>query len=72
VAAKKKSSKKSARWSASQLEIVGQFSDYAFDNANLNFEEVARKELGPKAFPNTSNGRKFRAECKAVFDLEQT
>jgi hypothetical protein len=57
--------------STSQIEIAGQFNDYAFDNPTLNFEQTARKELGPKAFPNTPRGRKFRKECKAIFDAER-
>jgi hypothetical protein len=54
-----------------QIEIVGQFNDYSFENPKLNFEQTARKELGPKAFPNTPSGRKFRAGCKAIFDAER-
>jgi hypothetical protein len=68
--ASKKSSKRPALTEA-QIEIVGQFNDYAWENPKLNFEQTARKELGPKAFPNTPNGRKFRSECKAVFDAER-
>jgi hypothetical protein len=57
--------------SEAQLEIVDHFNDCAFDNPNLTFERVAEKKLGPHPFPNTSNGRKFRSECKAVFDRER-
>ena len=53
-----------------QLEIVGQFNDYAFENPGLTFEEVARKELG-KPFPNTPSGRRLRNECKKIFDRER-
>jgi hypothetical protein len=67
---KRKSPKRPALTTA-QIEIVGQFNDYAWENPKLSFEEVARKELGPKAFPNTPSGRKFRAECKAIFDCER-
>ena len=66
-----KKSPKRPTLTAAQIEIVGQFNDYAFENPTLNFEQTAKKELGPKAFPNTPNGRKFRAECKAVFDAER-
>ena len=52
-------------------KIVGHFSEYAFDNPKLNFEEVAKKELGPHPFANTPNGRQFRNECKSVFDFER-
>lgn len=53
--------------SVAQLEIVGQFSDYAFDYPNLNFDQVAKKVLGAP-FPNTVSGRAFKREAKAVFD----
>jgi hypothetical protein len=68
--AKKKPLKRPALTTA-QIEIVGQFNDYAWENPKLNFEQTAKKELGPKAFSNTPSGRKFKAECKAVFDLER-
>jgi hypothetical protein len=68
--AKKKSPKRPPLTTA-QIEIVGQFNDCAWKNPQLNFEQTARKELGPKAFPNTPNGRKFRKECKAIFDAER-
>jgi hypothetical protein len=67
---KKRISKGRARLSSAQIEIVGQFNDYAWENPKLTFGEVARKELGPKAFPNTPTGRRFRSECKAVFNRE--
>ena len=56
--------------SVAQLEIVGQFSDYAFDYPNLNFDQVAKKVLG-SPFPNTASGRAFKREAKAVFDQER-
>jgi hypothetical protein len=56
---------------AAQTEIVGRFNDYAWENHGLNFEQTAQKELGPNPFPNTPIGRKFRTECKAVFDAER-
>jgi hypothetical protein len=67
----KKKSPKGPELTTAQIEIVGQFNDYAWENPKLNFEQTAKKELGPKAFPNTPNGRKFKAECKAIFDLER-
>jgi hypothetical protein len=57
--------------SVAQIEIVGQFNDFAWENPKLSFEATARKELGPKAFPKTPTGRKFKVECKAVFDAER-
>jgi hypothetical protein len=68
--AKKKPLKRPALTEA-QIEIVGQFNDYAWENPKLNFEQTAKKALGPQAFPNTPNGRKFKEECKAIFDLER-
>jgi hypothetical protein len=67
---KKKSPKRPALI-IEQIEIVGQFNDYAHEHPGLSFDEVARKEFGPNVFPNTPNGRKFRSECKSVFDLER-
>jgi hypothetical protein len=57
--------------SSAQIEIVGQFNDYAWENSKLSFEDVARKELGPNPFPKTQNGQKFRSECNEVFDRER-
>jgi hypothetical protein len=62
---------KSARLTVAQIEIVGQFNDYSFENKELGFEEVAKMVLGTNPFPDTPNGRKFRAECEAAFDLER-
>ncbi len=53
---------------AAEIEVVGQFNDYAWENPQLNFEQTAPKELGRKTFPKTPNGRKFKAECKIIFD----
>jgi hypothetical protein len=62
---------KSARLTEAQIEIVGQFNDYSFENKKLGFDEVAEMVLGPKPFANTPNGQKFKAECKKVFNLER-
>jgi hypothetical protein len=67
----KKKSPPRPKLTAAQIEMVGQFNDYGHENPKLNFEQTAKKELGPKAFPNTPNGRKFRTECKAAFDAER-
>jgi hypothetical protein len=60
---------KKPRLTVSQLEIVGQFSDYAFDHSPLYFDATAKK-VGVK-FPATPTGRKFQREAKAVFDRER-
>jgi hypothetical protein len=70
VASLKKKARSRGRLSPAQVEVAAKFSDHAFDNPNLTFDEIAEKEL-VKPFPKTPNGRKFRAECKAVFDLER-
>ena len=57
--------------SVAQLEIAAQFADHSFDYPHLTFEQVAKKFLGPRPFPATPTGRKFRAEAKAVFDQER-
>jgi hypothetical protein len=41
---------KSPKLTAAEIEIVGQFNDYSYENPNLTFEQVARKELGPIRF----------------------
>jgi hypothetical protein len=69
--AKKKTPKRRVNLSNAQIEIVGQFNDFAFENPRLNFEQTARKELGRNPFPRTASGRKFKAECKAIFDAER-
>jgi hypothetical protein len=71
MSAKRKTPKNRVSLSAAQIEIVGQFSDYAHDHPGLGFDEAARKEFGSNLFLNTPNGRKFRSECKNVFDLER-
>jgi hypothetical protein len=63
--------RKPAGLTIEQVEIVGQFNDYACDYPELPFDEVAEKVLGPIPFPNTPNGKKFRAECEKAFDLER-
>jgi hypothetical protein len=62
---------KSARLTVEQIELVGQFNDGAFENKELGFDAVAKKIIGSKPFANTPNGRKFKDECKKVFDLER-
>ena len=62
---------KTARLTEAQIEIIGQFNDYSFENKELGFDSVAEKVLGPNAFPKTPSGRKFRDECEKMFDLER-
>jgi hypothetical protein len=38
---------------------------------SLSFIAWRRKELGSNPFPKTPGGRKFRAECNSVFDLQR-
>jgi hypothetical protein len=54
-----------------QIEIVAQFADYAFDYPILTFEEVARKILRYRPFPNTMIGREVKRQAKEVFDQER-
>jgi hypothetical protein len=54
-----------------QLEIVGQFNDYSFENPNLTFDEVVLKEFGPDLFPPTPQGELFEKECREIFDRER-
>ena len=57
--------------SEDQIEIIGRFNDFSFENPNLTFEEVVQKELGPDFFPPTPQGRLFKKECGEVFDRER-
>jgi hypothetical protein len=52
-------------------KIVGQFNDFSFEYPKLTFDQEAKEMLGAPPFPSTAQGRKFRAECKAIFDLER-
>jgi hypothetical protein len=63
--------KLTAKLTTEQLEIVGQFNDYSFEYPKLNFDQAAKKALGPKPFPNNPNGKAFRREAKAVFEQER-
>jgi hypothetical protein len=67
----KKKKSTSAKLTAAQVEIVGQFNDYSFENQRMTFKEVVRKEFGPSLFSRTTNGRKFEKECRKVFDRER-
>jgi hypothetical protein len=42
---------KRAKLSAAQIEIAGQFNDYAFENPGLTFDEVVLKEFGALIWP---------------------
>jgi hypothetical protein len=65
-----KLSSREPRLSVEQLEIVGQFSDVAFDYPRLSFEQAAKRVLGTP-FPNTPAGREFKCEAKRIFDQER-
>lgn len=67
----KKKINPSDKLTASQIEIVGQFKDYSHENLKLTFEQVVRREFGPKLFSSSPNGRKFEKECRAIFDKER-
>jgi len=54
-----------------QIEIVGMFNDFSYENQNLTFEQVVLKEFGPDLFPPTPQGRQFEKECREVFDRER-
>jgi hypothetical protein len=52
-----------------QIEILANFSDYAFDYPDLSFEEIAKK-LGVD-FIKAKNGKTWEAECREVFGRER-
>jgi hypothetical protein len=54
-----------------QIEIIGQFNDFSFENPKLTFEEVMLKEFGPDLFPPTRQGKLFEKECREIFDRER-
>jgi hypothetical protein len=63
--------RESAELSKRQLEIVCKFNDHSFENPDLTFEEVVKKEFKGKLFPPTPQGRLFEKECREVFDRER-
>jgi hypothetical protein len=62
---------KPAKLTSTQIDIVGQFNDYSFENPKMTFEEVVQKEFGPSLFSRTPIGRLFEKECRRVFDMER-
>ena len=52
-----------------QVEMIGNFSDYAADYPKLSFEEIA-KRLGVD-FSKAKNRKTWKAECREVFDSER-
>jgi len=63
--------RKSVGLTSAQVEIASQFGDYSFENPKMTFEQVALKELGPKVFSRTPQVKKFKRECRKVFDRER-
>jgi hypothetical protein len=72
MAAKKRLPQRTPELTVEQIEIVGQFSDYAFDYPILTFDEVARKVMRSRPFPKTRTGREFKRQAKEVFDRERS
>jgi hypothetical protein len=62
---------KSAKLTADQIEIVGQFNDYSFENPKMTFEQTVQKQFGKNLFPRTPGGAKFKAECRKIFGRER-
>ena len=54
-----------------QIEIVGMFNDFSFENPTLKFDEVVLKEFATDLFPPTPQRRLFEKECREVFDRER-
>jgi hypothetical protein len=52
-----------------QIEMLANFSDYAFDYPNVPFEEIAKK-LGVD-FSKAKNGKLWEKECREVFERER-
>jgi hypothetical protein len=52
-----------------QIEMLANFSDYAFDYLKLSFKEVA-KRLGVD-FSDAKNEKAREKECREVFDRER-
>lgn len=62
---------KRIRLTAAQSRSWIQFNYYSFEKPKLTFEQVALKVLGRNPFPHTPQGRKFKQECRKVFDRER-
>jgi hypothetical protein len=71
VASRKEAITPRIKLSVAQIELAAQFADHSFDYPNLTFDQVAKKVLGARPFPNTPVGRKFRRGAKAVFNQER-
>jgi hypothetical protein len=56
---------------ADQIEIVGQFNDYAFENPGKTFEEVVLMNSGRTCFRQRRREGCSEKECREVFDRER-
>jgi hypothetical protein len=54
-----------------QVCMSANFADAAFDYPRETFAQIAVRMLGPKGFPKTKNGARFKRECREVFNLER-
>ncbi len=65
---KKRLPPKALKLTVEQIRIVTMFADYAFDYPLLTFDEVARKAMGSRPFPETRIGREFERRAREVVD----
>jgi hypothetical protein len=65
---KKRLPPKALKLTVEQIRIVTMFADYAFDYPLLTFDEVARKAMGSRPFPETRIGREFERQAREVVD----
>jgi hypothetical protein len=52
-----------------QIEMLGNFRDYAAKYPDLTFEEITKK-LGVD-FSKAKNGKLWEKECREVFEMER-
>jgi hypothetical protein len=63
-------SKRKPKLTFEQIELAALFTDGAFDNPKMTFDEVAKKIL-PQGFGKGASGTAFRKESQDTFDLER-
>jgi hypothetical protein len=66
----KAASKRKPKLTFEQVELSVLFTDGAFDNPRMTFDEVAKKIL-PQGFGEGQSGKAFRNESERIFDLER-
>jgi hypothetical protein len=54
-----------------QTCMIKNFEEAVFDFPKESFEQITRRMLGPKGFPNTKNTKLFRSECRRALNMSR-